>query len=346
MRIGLIAPPWVPVPPPAYGGTEAVVDRLARGVVHAGHEVLLWTTGDSTCPVEKGWVLPHAEGLRMGIAAIELRHLIHGYEAMRAWGADIVHDHTLIGPVYSLRYPDLAVVTTNHGPFNDELNDLYRSFGHQVPIIAISQHQASSARGVPIARVIHHGLDPAAFPVGDGAGDGDGPFFLFLGRMAAEKGVQRAIAIAQDAGVRLKIAAKMREPWELQFFSEYIEPLLSDGVIYVGEVGGQEKLDLLAGARALINPIRWAEPFGLVMIEALACGTPVLAYKEGAAPEIVDHGVTGFLCDDEDDMVSAVHRIDEIDRRACRSAVEDHFSTRRMVADHIALYRQVIAARP
>lgn len=345
MRIALIAPPWVPIPPPAYGGTEAVIDRLARGLDAAGSEVLLWTTGDSTCPVSRGHVFEKAAGDLMGNAAIELRHLIHGYEAVLEWGADLVHDHTLIGPIHAKRFPELPVVTTNHGPFNAELNDLYRVIAPDVPIIAISHHQAASSGEVPIATVIHHGLDPQVYPFGDGGGDEHGDYLLFLGRMAPEKGARRAALAAQRSGARLIIAAKMREPMEREFFHTQVEPLLDERIVYVGEVGETEKIRLLRNARALVNPILWPEPFGLVMIEALACGTPVLSFREGAAPEIVEHGATGFICDDLDDLVAHLPRVDELDRRTCRESVERHFSTERMVADHLRFYERVIAER-
>ncbi len=340
MKIGIIAPPWVPVPPPAYGGTEGVIDQLARGFVEAGHDVVLFTTGDSTCPVPRRWVLERAEGDRMGIAALELRHLIHAYRELD--DCDVIHDHTLIGPFFAARFPDRCVVTTNHGPFNTELIDLYAEIADSIPVIAISHHQAASARGLRIAAVIHHGLDLDEFPFAAGEGDAKGDYLLFLGRMVPEKGARRAAEIANQAGARLLIAAKMREPTEKQFFTEQIEPLLDENIVYLGEVGGKERLSLLAGARALINPIRWPEPFGMVMIEALACGTPVLAFKEGAAPEIVDHGVNGFLCDDSADMAAAVAQVGTIDRRACRSSVETNFSTERMVRDHLRLFERVL----
>jgi glycosyltransferase involved in cell wall biosynthesis len=346
MKIGIIAPPWVPIPPPAYGGTEAVVDRLARGL-HAtdGIELLLWTTGDSTCPVPRGHVLKQAEPDHMGIAAIELRHLIHGYEAMLEWGADLVHDHTLIGPVYAQRFPDLPVVTTNHGPFNAELAALYRVISPDVPIIAISHDQARSAGEVPIAAVIHHGIDLDVYPFGEGDGDEEGDYLLYLGRMAPEKGARRAALAAKETGDRLIIAAKMREALEREFYTTQILPLLDEKIVYIGEAGEQEKIGLLKGAKALVNPIRWPEPFGLVMIEALACGTPVLSYKEGAAPEIIDHEVTGFLVDDLQDLVAHLPRIDEIDRHACRKAVEERFTTERMVEAHIDLFTRILAER-
>lgn len=345
MRIGIMAPPWVAVPPPSYGGTEAVVDRLARGFAGAGHDVLLWTTGDSTCPVPRGHVFDHACGEQMGIAALELRHLIRGYAEFERWGADIVHDHTLIGPVYSHRHPGIAVVTTNHGPFNEELSDLYRAIAGDVPVIAISHDQASRATHVPVAAIIHHGLDLDAFPVGAGTGDEDGPYFAFLGRMAPEKGARRAALAARAAGVRLVIAAKMREPLEQAFFREQVRPLLDDRVTYIGEADVETKLRLLGGATALLNPIRWPEPFGLVMIEALACGTPVLAYREGAAPELIDHGVTGFVCHDRPELISRIDEVGGLDRSACRAAVEVRFSTERMVADHVELFERVLRER-
>jgi glycosyltransferase involved in cell wall biosynthesis len=345
MRIGIVAPPWVSVPPPRYGGTESVVDRLARGFVAAGHDVLLWTTGDSTCPVPKGWVLEVAEGDRMGFDAIELHHLIRGYEALTEWGADVVHDHTLIGPVYSRRYPELPVVTTNHGPFDEALTALYRAVGSEVAVIAISHDQAARSDGVPLAAVIHHGIDLDAFPQGDGGGDEDGDYVLFLGRMAPEKGARRAALAAKQAGARLVMAAKMHERWEREFFEQQVRPLLDDRITYIGEVGGQDKIRLLQGATALVNPIRWPEPFGLVMIEALACGTPVLAFAEGSAPELIDHGTTGYLCEDVDDLACRLGDLRRLDRGACRRAAEQRFSTARMVDDHLALFERVVAQR-
>ena len=182
MRIMIVAPPWLPVPPPAYGGTETVLDGLARGLKAAGQDVLLYTTGESTCPVERSWVFERAIGVGLGGAAAEIRHVVHAYAA--AHEVDVVHDHTLIGPLYSERFPRLPVVTTNHGPFESDLIDLYRIVADRVPIIAISHHQASTAGDVPIAAVIHHGVDPAEFPVGDGTGG----YALFLGRMNPGKG--------------------------------------------------------------------------------------------------------------------------------------------------------------
>jgi glycosyltransferase involved in cell wall biosynthesis len=339
MRIAVIAPPWAPIPPVLYGGIELIVDELAQGFQAAGHEVMLFATGDSRSPVPTEYVLDRAEGIRIGMAVPELRHVMHAYEAVT--GFDIVHDHTIFGPVYAERFPDLKVVTTIHGPFNEELTDIYRRMSERVPIIAISHDQRRQVPDIPIARVIHHGIDPSAFP----RGDGDGGYFLFLGRMAPEKGAHRAVEAAWKAGAKLLLAAKMREPWELNYFQTSVEPYLNENIRYLGEVPHEEKLRLLAGARGLLNPIRWAEPFGLVMVEALACGTPVLAFPEGAAPEIVEDGKTGFLCRDVDEMAARINQVDLIERSACRASVEDYFCTTRMVAEHLDLFEDLVGGR-
>jgi len=338
MRVALIAPPWIPVPPPAYGGTEEMIDSLARGLAAAGHHVILATTGDSTCPVKRTWVHDHARTAEMGDTVIELAHALHAYEAVG--GVDIVHDHTQAGPVIGALRAGSPVVTTNHGPFTADVRALYRALGGRVPIVAISHHHAATAHDVHIARVIHHGIDVDRFPLGPG-----GDHLVFLGRMSPDKGVHQAIEIARHAGVPLVIAAKMHSSEEHAYYRAEVELLLGEDIRYVGEVETAGKLELLGTARALLNPIRWDEPFGLNMVEALACGTPVITTPRGAAPEIVDHGTTGFLASGTDDAVAAVAWAAGLDRRACRAAVEDRFSEGRMVADHLTFYRDVLAGR-
>lgn len=339
MRVALIAPPWITVPPSAYGGTEMVIDTLARGLTAAGHHVLLATTADSTCPVERTWAYPHARTEAMGDVTVELRHVLHAYEATD--GADIVHDHTVAGPVLAALQSRRGVVTTNHSAFNDDTKAIYRSIAHRVPIVAISQHHASTSGDVPIARVIHHGLEAQRYPMGDGSGD----YLLFLGRMSPDKGVHEAIEVARQAGAPLRIAAKLRSREERRYFDSAIEPLLGAEIQYVGEVGGSEKLELLGGARALLNPLQWDEPFGLCMIEALACGTPVITAPRGSAPEIVQHGITGFCCRGTAEMAAAVEWVGRLDRADCRAAVANGFSAQRMVAEHLTLYDDMLSGR-
>lgn len=341
MRIGIIAPPWAPIPPDLYGGIEQAVDCESRGLAAAGHEVLLFTTGDSTCPVPSEWALDRSEGTRIGFSVPELRHVLAAYDALE--GCDIVHDHTMIGPVLHAESgrPGVPVLTTIHGPLNVELLDIYSRIATRVPLIGISHAQLRDHTELPVEAVIHHGVDVDDFPVG--AGDGD--YCLYLGRMVAEKGAHRAIAAARKAGLRILLAGKMREPWETSYFETEIEPLLGDDARYLGEVPLQEKRRLLAGAKATLFPIRWNEPFGLVMLESLACGTPVVAFAEGAAPEVVADGRTGYLCRDESEMAEALSAIGDIDRAGCRADVEIRFSTERMAREHAELFQRLITRR-
>jgi glycosyltransferase involved in cell wall biosynthesis len=337
MRIALVAPPWVAVPPPGYGGTEEVVDTLARGLAAAGHEVVLAATGDSTCPVERVWTYPRGMGDRLGDVRVELRHVLHAYASLPE--VDIVHDHTVAGPVLGALHTDRRVVTTNHWLFDDDLRAIYGAIATRVPVVAISQSHAASAPDVPIARVIPHGIDLARYEVGHGKGG----YLAFLGRMSPTKGVIEAIAVARATGWPLRIAAKMREPDEREFFAARVAPLLGGDVQYVGVVAGAEKVALLGGAAALLNPIQWDEPFGLCMVEAMACGTPVVATPRGSVPEIVVDGVTGFVRPTVAGLVDAVRRVPSLDRLACRRRVAARFSAARMVADHLALYGDTLA---
>jgi glycosyltransferase involved in cell wall biosynthesis len=335
MRIGLIAPPWLAVPPHQYGGIEMVVDGLARGLSAAGHDVVLAARHDSTCPVPRVPLPDCTAGTyQMGAIVPELRHAAESYRRLTAIGVDIIHDHTLLGPLTVGGSQATPVVTTNHGPFDQDLREIYSLLDERVGVIAISRHQASAASPVHVARVIHHGIDVDEYP----EGIGNGGYALFLGRMNPDKGVAEAIDIARRAGVPLKIAAKMREPAERRYFRTYIAPRLGQGVDYLGEVGPADKRRLLAGAVALINPIRWPEPFGLVMIEAMACGTPVVASRRGAAEEIVVEGATGFTAPDDDGLVEALANVGTIDRARCRRHVARNFSTQRMVDEHVSFY--------
>src|SRR5215203_5907092 len=313
MRVGLISSPWVPVPPPAYGGLEDVVDRLARGLVEAGHDVLLAAPGNSCCPV------PRIEGMAdiardapiNGDTITEMAHVARAYAAMD--DVDVIHDHTIGGPLYRHRPAGIPVVTTNHGPFVPQPNLLFSCIQRDTCVVAVSRHQASTANGVHISRVIHHGVDVDRIPVGAG----DGGYAAFLGRMTACKGPREAIEVARLAGVPLKIAAKMRE-----------------------------KAELLGAAIALLNPIQWDEPFGLVMIEALACGTPVMATSFGSVPELIDDGQTGFVRDEAKDLAPCLLDASTLDRSTCREVAATRFCTARMVADHVDLYTELIERAP
>jgi glycosyltransferase involved in cell wall biosynthesis len=251
LRIGILAPPWLPVPPSAYGGTENVLDALATGLANRGHDVLLFTTGDATCPVPRQWTFNKALGVGGGGVADEIRQVIDAYAAFEQAGVDVVHDHTLTGPLYAKWVPGLPVVTTNHGPFDSTVNGLYSAVSRSVNVIAISAHQASSASAGTVSAVVHHGIDLETVPFGHGTGG----YAAFLGRMHADKGVDIAIDVARAAGIPLRIAAKMREPHEFEYFARVIRPKLGSGADYIGEVTGAGKFRFLGDAVCLLNPI-------------------------------------------------------------------------------------------
>lgn len=335
MRIGLIVGPWFTVPPEKYGGTERVVDALARALADAGHDVLLATSSDSTCPVPQVPGFGPSAPEELGQTASELGHVIRAYAQMQ--DMDVIHDHTLAGPLYAHRPAGIPVVTTIHGPLSPIYSPLYRAMAQDTAIIAISHDQCSRTRDVPVTAVIHHGIDLSAVSIGRGAGG----YACFVGRMCPDKGLLEAVAVAREAGVPLKIAAKMHAKDEQEYFRDVVRPALGNQEEFLGELSDPEKFELMGDALALINPIQWHEPFGLVMIEALATGTPVLATPMGAAPEIVRHGITGFV-GSPSELAACVERVPFLSRDACRRSVEESFSSARMAADHLDLYAKVI----
>jgi glycosyltransferase involved in cell wall biosynthesis len=319
-----------------------IIDVLARGLVARGQRVRLFTVGTSRCVIEREWVLAEPPE-RIGDDLTGLTHTLAAYQALT--GCDIIHDHTLAGPALAATgWSGPPVVTTNHGPFNGALNAFYRHTAHHVPLIAISAAQAASAPGdVPVATVIPHGIDLDTYPARLTT-RGSGGYLLCLGRMCPTKGIDVAIRAARTARRRLVIAAKCREPEEHAYYHHAIAPLLDDSVTYVGEVDHARKIELLQGADALLNPIQWPEPFGLVMIEALACGTPVIATPNGAAREIINHDQIGRLATTIDDLAATIDTVHHggTDRRQCRHHAVAHYSMQSMAAEHEAFYRRVI----
>ena len=337
MRIGLIAPPWIPVPPPAYGGTEEVIDNLARGLTALGHDVVLFTVGESSCPVPRRWLF-RSPAEPMGDHFRESAHVLAAYEALA--DADIIHDHTDLGPVLAGRRGKARqpVVTTIHGPVTARSRRRLTEAARHASIVAISHAHARSFGDIPVAAVIHHGIDLDVHKPGPGTGG----YLLFTGRMSPDKGVHHAVRVARRAGWPLVIAAKIREPAERAYFEEQVRPLLGPDDDMRAEQPLAARVDLMGHAAALVNPITWPEPFGLVMAEALATATPALAFPNGAAPEIIDHGRTGYLCRDQDEMTAAAARVHQISRRHCRAAAERRFSLARMAADYDRLYRAIL----
>jgi glycosyltransferase involved in cell wall biosynthesis len=337
VRIGLIASPWIPVPPPRYGGTEAVVDNLARGLRDAGHDVELFTIGESQCDVSRSWLFQKAAE-PMNDSMFEALHVEAAYRALA--DVDIIHDHTTIGPLLGSHAAPVGVpvVTTAHGPFHAAAKQMYSRLPDRVSLISISHPHRATAPELDVTAVIPHGIDTEKYVEGPGGGG----YLVFVGRMNPDKGVHRAIEVARKVGMPLKIMVKMREPVELEYFAKVVEPMLGSDIDLMFEPDESYRIELVGRAEALINPIMWSEPFGLVMAESLSCGTPVIGSPGGGAQEIVEHGRTGFLYQEVDDLADAVGRVHEINRADCRAAAERRFSMARMVSDHVRLYRRLI----
>ena len=339
MRIGIIAPPWIPIPPPAYGGIESFIDVLALELAAAGHEVVLAASGDSTCPVERLPGFPPSDHSAIGCTAPELRHLIRAYAELD--DVDVIVDNTLGGPVLARSAARRPVVTIVHSPFEDIVLELYGATAPDMAFVAISHHQASTSRHIRVEEVIHHGIRVEDVPIGSGGREA-----CFLGRMHPAKGLVEAIRVAALAGIPLRIAAKMHEPLEHAYFEDVVRPALGSNAEYVGELSTEEKFALLGSSCAMLNPIQWDEPFGLVMIEALATGTPVVATPRGSVPEIVEHGRTGFIHEELDALSAALRETSSLERGACRASVEERFTAARMAQKYAELFERMLRREP
>ncbi|MGH9348041.1 MAG: glycosyltransferase family 4 protein [Vicinamibacterales bacterium] len=343
MRIAQVAPLIESVPPMLYGGTERVVSHLVEELVRQGHDVTLFASGDSRSSARLVPVCPQALRLSGTCQDFVAPHVLTLEQVLRrADEFDVVHFHVapLHFPVARRCLP--AHVTTLHGRLDlPELAPLYQEFT-DIPCVSISD-----AQRVPLPRAnwratIHHGLPPASFPFQPRRGS----YLAFLGRISPEKRADRAIAIARACGQRLRIAAKV-DPADAGYFAREIRPLLDHPLIeFIGEISDREKGAFLGNASALLFPIDWPEPFGLVMIEALACGTPVVAFRGGSVAEVLEDGVTGFVVGSVGEAIDAVHRIGTLDRRRCRIAFERRFTVARMAAQYVEVYKGVMAGEP
>jgi glycosyltransferase involved in cell wall biosynthesis len=334
VRIAMISTPFVPVPPPCYGGTELVVAELVEGLAAAGHEVTLFATGDSHAPADVRALVPTAQW--PPDPARELEHAAWAIEQiLDERGFDIVHAHVPSALRFA-RFLQVPLVYTLHDCRDEQLVQLYR--GCRAQPIAISARQRDLCPEAEGAVVIHHGVSPSRYPLGRGRAG----YAAFLGRLSGQKGVHVAIDVARAAGVPLEIAG--RPHWcDSDYHEMQVAPRLGPGVKLIGEVGGAQKARFLGEAMALLFPIQWEEPFGLVMIEAMLCGTPVLGLPRGSVPEVIDDGVTGFVCADADEMMARLRQIaaGRFDRGACRARALARFTAQRMVSEHLQLYSAV-----
>jgi glycosyltransferase involved in cell wall biosynthesis len=340
----MLAPPWISVPPPGYGGVESVVSALTEALVQRGAEVTLYCAPGSESSARTVTLLDAVHPEEIERSLFEGDHVARAFEEIdSATGElrfDVMHDHcgfTALAMADRLATP---AVHTLHGQFTPSTSEFYARHGHKAALVAISRAQLASAPpGLGALDVIPNPIDIASWPMREHKDD----YLLWIGRMTADKGPHRAIAAARAAKVPLVMAGVI-QPGQQPYFDREIAPHIDgEHVRFLGEVGGSVKHDLFAGARALLMPIRWAEPFGMVMVEALVCGTPVIAFREGAARELVVDGETGFLVEDERGMAAAVERLPSIAARDCRSWVAEHCDVNVVAAAYESSYRSVLA---
>ena len=342
MRIAQVAPLIESVPPQLYGGTERVVSYLTEELVRQGHDVTLFASGDSKTSANLVPACPKALRLGSGGSDHVAAHILmleRVFQAAQEF--DIIHFHIDHLHFPGSRIQNLPQLTTLHGRLDlPELDPLYREFS-EMPLVSISNSQRKPLAWANWMATVYHGLPPDLHDFRSGPGR----YLAFLGRIAPEKGVDQAIEIAKRTGIPLKIAAKVDRA-DRDYFEAAVKPLLSHSFVeYVGEIGEREKNDFLGDALALLAPIRWPEPFGLVFIEALACGTPVITYERGSAPEIVRNGVVGFVLRDLESAVEAVSNLESLDRRKCRQHFEAHFTAPLMTQAYVFVYKKLLQMR-
>jgi glycosyltransferase involved in cell wall biosynthesis len=340
MKVALFSTCALATPPHRYGGTELVVAELAKGLSNLGHTVTVFATGDSRAA---GQLRYHFERpIWPPNELAEIRHACFAWREVAESLAhyDVVHLHHGAGLPFHLHVPIATVLTIHHARV-DELVEHYRAFDG-VAYVTISDRQAQLLPEVPISRVIHHGLDPSLYPVGSG----DGGYVAFLGRFAPEKAPHLAIAAARAANVRLRMGGTYHEV-AAEYYARELAPRLADAsnVECCGELAHEPKVELLRGASALLFPIQWEEPFGLVMIESMLVGTPVIAFRHGSAPEVVEEGVTGFLVDNEAQMAQRIGELGRIDRARCRERARSRWCSNRMAREYAELYEKVARVR-
>ncbi len=342
MRIAEIAPPWLAVPPSGYGGIEWVVSLLADGLTERGHDVTLFATGDSITKAHLDYIFEAAPGPKF----------IHDtwHDVMHtAWtlrdhsGFDVFHVHSPWSALLAPALLGVPTVHTVHGAFTHEMRRLYALLRDRVWFVAISESQRSHMPDLRYAGVVYNGIDVEAYPFRAEKDD----FVVFLGRAGPEKGAHRAVLAAREAGARIVLAVKIAEREEEEHWNRVVLPALPEDGTILGEIGFQEKVDLLSRARAVLFPIDWDEPFGLVMVEAMACGTPVIATPRGAVPEVVIDGKTGLIVSVENyprEAAAALSRVNEIDPAACRARVQERFSGDAMVSGYEGVFERVLSS--
>jgi glycosyltransferase involved in cell wall biosynthesis len=350
VRVAVIAPPWFKIPPKGYGGIEVVIYLLVEGLVDRGHEVTLCTVATSSTRAAMHTLFDdemkaYLDAPPSSFLNVALTHALDCYKALPAGGIDIVHDHTWKEGLLAAAFLDIPVVHTVHGPFNEENKRFYGLFkdNGQVHFVTISDFQRKCLPGLNYAGTVYNGILLENYPYAEEKED----FYFYMGRFNEEKAPHLACQVAKELGAKLILAGKVHEDEERRYFNRRIIPFLSSDIQFVGELGqwSQEKLNFFSRAKGYLYPIQWDEPFGLTMAEAMACGTPVVAFRRGAAAELVDHETTGFIVDTMEQFFDATQRVSEIEPHKCRERVERMFTAETMVGGYESVYRKVLDAK-
>jgi glycosyltransferase involved in cell wall biosynthesis len=338
MRIAMISTPFIAVPPHGYGGTELVVYELVEGLVARGHHVTLFATGDSKTTGELRFVYDKAQWPPSSMK--EISHVSAAMDHIARGGYDIIHAHSAVALGYSRLLPHIPMVYTLHHHREEDMSELYMSFPN-VHYVAISHRQKNLEAPLPRCSVIYHGLDPGRFefsPVADN-------YVCFIGRLSAEKGPHDAIDAARIAGLPIQVGGEPHWPDRWYFEHEVQERLKEPHVTYLHGVDDSKKIPLLKKARALLTPVNWEEPFGLILIEAMLSGCPVISFPRGSTPELIEPNITGYLVESAAEMAELIRPggiVESFDRHRCRDRAIVRFSRDRLVTDHLRLYSQIL----
>jgi glycosyltransferase involved in cell wall biosynthesis len=337
LRIAVVTPPWFALPPEGYGGIESMCHLLVEGLFARGHQVTLVGVGSPDTSARFLRTYQEQQSSRIGQSLPDIIHAAAFAQHLRALDVDIVHDHSLAGPLLAFGR-DVPTVVTAHGPMEGEFEIYYSLLSSAVSLVAISESQRRMAPDLSWLATVYNAIWVDEYPYRVDKED----FVLWLGRASPDKGAHLAIDVAREVGVPIVLAGKCVEPEEREYFEKEIEPRLGPGAEWTGEANVVRKKELLSAARCLLFPLQWHEPFGIVMVEAMACGTPVVALDKGSVPEVVEDGVTGFVCADLSGCAEALGSLDEIDPAACRQRALAKFDVDRMVDGYEDVYLRVL----
>ena len=350
MKIAMVVPPWFKIPPEGYGGIEVVVSLLTDGLSDRGHDVTLFTVSSSTTKAHIFKVFDqemkhYLDSPPSNLLNIALTHSLASYIEISRSKYDIVHDQTWKEGLCSAAFIDIPIVHTLHGHFNEENKRFYSLFNGcpRVHFVTISNYQQTCLPSLNYAATVYNGLNLSKYPYSEEKED----YFFYIGRFNEEKAPHLACEVVKKLGAKLILAGKVNEEAERCYFDQYIRPYLGEQIRFVGELAhwGREKMDLLSRGKGYLYPIQWDEPFGITMAEAMACGTPVVTFKKGSAPEVVAHEITGFVVQTMDEFIDATKRVGEINPKECRERVEEMFTASSMVDNYERVYMRVLGGK-